>query len=101
VACRDEQRDETASHRAGRAGYENAHVLTVAMASDGPTRSFSPRFRLARCSPLGEDVNGVVVSATASAVKWCGLGAVIAAAYQLTNDYDAAHRLGLISSRRG
>ena len=33
VASRDEQRDETASHRAGRASYENAHVLTVAMAS--------------------------------------------------------------------
>jgi hypothetical protein len=34
VACGDEQRDETASHRAGRAGYENAHVLAVVMASD-------------------------------------------------------------------
>jgi hypothetical protein len=29
-----------------------------------------------------------------AAVKRCGLGAVIAAAYQLTHDYDAAHRLG-------
>jgi hypothetical protein len=28
------------------------------------------------------------------AVKWCGLGAVIAAAYQLTHDFDAAHKLG-------
>ena len=27
-------------------------------------------------------------------VKRCGLGAVIAAAYQLTYDYDAGHRLG-------
>ena len=41
------------------------------------------------------DANGVVVSPTsAKAVKRCALGAVIAAAYQLTNDYDAAHRLG-------
>ena len=44
---------------------------------------------------LGEDVNGLAVSTTsAKAVKRCGLGAVIAAAYQLTHDYDAAHRLG-------
>jgi hypothetical protein len=44
---------------------------------------------------LGEDVNGVAVSATsANAVKRCGLGAVIVAAYQLTNDFDAAHQLG-------
>jgi hypothetical protein len=28
------------------------------------------------------------------AVKWCGLGAVFAAAYQLTQDLDASHRLG-------
>ena len=27
-------------------------------------------------------------------VKRCALGAVIAAAYQLTHDYDAAHQLG-------
>jgi hypothetical protein len=31
---------------------------------------------------------------SAKAVKRCGLGAVIAAAYQLTNDFDVAHRLG-------
>jgi hypothetical protein len=44
---------------------------------------------------LANDVNGVPISPTSGrAVKWCGLGAVIAAAYQLTNDYDAAHRLG-------
>ena len=44
---------------------------------------------------LGEDVNGLAVSTTsAKAVKRCGLGAVIAAAYELTNDYDAAHLLG-------
>ena len=44
---------------------------------------------------LALDKNGVVVSPTsARAVKLCGLGAVIAAAYPLTHDYDAAHRLG-------
>ena len=44
---------------------------------------------------LAEDLNGVSVSPTsASAVKRCGLGAVIAAAYQLTHDFDAADRLG-------
>jgi len=44
---------------------------------------------------LALDVNGVVVSPTsAKAVKRCALGAVIAAAYQLTNDYNAAHQLG-------
>ena len=44
---------------------------------------------------LGEAVNGVSVSPTsASAVKRCGLGAVIAAAYQLTHDFDIANRLG-------
>ena len=44
---------------------------------------------------LAEDRNGVSVSPTsASATKRCGLGAVIAAAYQLTHDLDAAHQLG-------
>jgi hypothetical protein len=44
---------------------------------------------------LALDVNGASVSPTSTAaVKRCGLGAVIAAAYQLTHDYDAAHRLG-------
>jgi hypothetical protein len=44
---------------------------------------------------LGEDGNGISVSLTsASAMKWCGLGAVIAAAYQLTHDFDAADQLG-------
>jgi hypothetical protein len=44
---------------------------------------------------LALDANGVVVSPTsARAVKRCALGAVIAAAYQLTNDYNAAHQLG-------
>jgi hypothetical protein len=44
---------------------------------------------------IAVDVNGVWVSPTfAGAVKRCALGAVIAAAYQLTNDFDAAHQLG-------
>jgi hypothetical protein len=44
---------------------------------------------------LAEDRNGISVSPTStSAVKRCGLGAVIAAAYELTHDYDAAHLLG-------
>jgi hypothetical protein len=44
---------------------------------------------------LAEDANGTSVSPTsASAVKRCGLGAVIAAAYQLTHDCDAADQLG-------
>jgi len=46
-------------------------------------------------SHLAEDGNGVSVSPTSSsAVKRCGLGAVIAAAYQLTHDFDAADQLG-------
>ena len=41
------------------------------------------------------EVNGVTVSPTsASAVKRCGLGALIAAAYQLTHDLDEAYKLG-------
>jgi hypothetical protein len=44
---------------------------------------------------LANDVNRIPISPTSGrAVKRCGLGAVIAAAYQLTHDYDAAHRLG-------
>ena len=47
-----------------------------------------------RCH-LAEDGNGVSVSPiSSSAVKRCGLGAVIAAAYQLTHDFDAADQLG-------
>jgi|SRR5680860_1314629 len=43
---------------------------------------------------LAQDASGASVLATsASAVKRCGLGAVIAAAYQLTHDYDAANEL--------
>jgi hypothetical protein len=44
---------------------------------------------------FGEDANGFPVSPTsASAIKWCALGAVIAAAYQITHNPDAAYRLG-------
>jgi hypothetical protein len=40
------------------------------------------------------DANGVsVVPTCLSAVKRCGLGALIAAAYELTGDHDAADRL--------
>ena len=43
---------------------------------------------------LAHDVNGIAVSPTStSAVKRCALGAVIAAAYELTHDLDAAHQL--------
>jgi hypothetical protein len=46
------------------------------------------------CGQLAEDASGVGVFPTsANAVKRCGLGAVIAAAYQLTHDYDAANEL--------
>jgi hypothetical protein len=31
---------------------------------------------------------------SASAIKWCGLGEVIAAAYQLTHNTDAAYQVG-------
>jgi hypothetical protein len=44
---------------------------------------------------LAEDENGFSVSPTSnSTVKRCGLGAVIAAAYELTHDYEAARLLG-------
>lgn len=43
---------------------------------------------------LGEDANGISVYPTsASTAKRCALGAVIAAAYQLTHNYDAANEL--------
>ena len=43
---------------------------------------------------LALDKNGAVVSPTsAKAMKRCALGAVVAAAYQLTKDFDAAHQL--------
>jgi hypothetical protein len=44
---------------------------------------------------LALDTNGRVVSPMSSgAVKRCALGAVLAAAYQLTHDFDTAHKLG-------
>jgi hypothetical protein len=44
---------------------------------------------------LAVDKDGIVVSPMSPrAVKRCALGAVIAAAYQLTHNYDVAHNLG-------
>jgi hypothetical protein len=44
---------------------------------------------------LARDARGMgVCPLSDSAVKRCGLGAVIAAAYQLTHDFDAADQLG-------
>jgi hypothetical protein len=44
---------------------------------------------------LALDKNGIVVGPTSPrAVRRCALGAVIAAAYQLTRDFDTAHKLG-------
>ena len=44
---------------------------------------------------FGEDANSFPVSPTAvSAIKWCGLGAVIAAAYQLIHNTAAAYQVG-------
>jgi hypothetical protein len=44
---------------------------------------------------FGEDANGFPVSPTsASAIKRCALGAVIAAAYQLTHNSDVAYQVG-------
>ena len=49
---------------------------------------------------LARNINGEEVCPTAaSAVKRCGLGAVIAAAYQLTNDLGAAHDLAFKALR--
>src|SRR4051812_19848381 len=47
------------------------------------------------CHHLAQDVSGAAVfPASARAVRWCGLGAVISAAYHFTQDFDAAHDLG-------
>ena len=44
---------------------------------------------------LALDKNGIVVTPTSpQAVKRCAVGAVIAAANQLTHDFDAAYKLG-------
>ena len=49
---------------------------------------------------LARDMNGVGVCPTSDrAMKRCGLGAVIAAAYQLTNDFRAAHDLAIQAMR--
>ena len=49
---------------------------------------------------FGEDVNGFAVSPTsASAVKRCGLGALIITAYPITNDRRAAHDLAIKAMR--
>ena len=43
---------------------------------------------------LAEDARGrIVLPTSAKAARRCGLGAVIAAAYQLTQNYDAAYAL--------
>jgi hypothetical protein len=43
---------------------------------------------------LAEDANGIsVFPGSKKAVRRCGLGALITAAYRLTNNYDAAHEL--------
>jgi hypothetical protein len=49
---------------------------------------------------LARDINGEeVCPSTARAVKRCGLGALIAAAYELTHDFDAAHDLAFKALR--
>ena len=49
---------------------------------------------------LARDANGVAVCPTARiAVRRCGLGALISAAYQLTNDYRGAHDLAILALR--
>lgn len=47
------------------------------------------------CRHLALDGSGVsVFPSSETAVKRCALGALIAAAYHLTHDFDAAHTLG-------
>ena len=49
---------------------------------------------------LARDVNSMGVCPTSdSAMKRCGLGALIAAAYQLTSDYRGAHDLAILALR--
>ena len=51
-------------------------------------------------SELGRDVNGVGVCPTSDmAIKRCGLGALIMAAYQVTNDRRQAHDLAIKAMR--
>jgi hypothetical protein len=49
---------------------------------------------------LARDANGRTVDPTdQSAVKRCGLGALIAVAYQITNDHRRAHDLAITALR--
>jgi hypothetical protein len=49
---------------------------------------------------LARDVKGMGVCPTSDrAMKRCGLGALISAAYQLTNDYRGAHDLAILALR--
>ena len=49
---------------------------------------------------LARDVNGIAVCTMSdSAVKRCGLGAVMAAAHELTHDFNAAHDFALQALR--
>jgi hypothetical protein len=49
---------------------------------------------------LARDVKGMGVCPTSDrAMKSCGLGALISAAYQLTNDYRGAHDLAILALR--
>jgi hypothetical protein len=49
---------------------------------------------------LARDANGVGVCPTSdSATKWCGLGALIMAAYRITNDRRHAHDLAIKAMR--
>src|SRR6476646_3841942 len=53
------------------------------------------------CGQLARDVNGegVFVPTSASAVKRCALGAVIAAAHELTHNLDSANDLAFKALR--
>ena len=49
---------------------------------------------------LARDANGLAICPTAAdAVKRCGLGAVMAAAHELTHDFNAAHDFALQALR--
>ena len=49
---------------------------------------------------FGVDVNGFAVSPTsASVVKWCGLGALLMASYEITRDHRAAYDLAIRAMR--
>src|ERR1700675_3814402 len=49
---------------------------------------------------LARDMNGMGICPMSDrATKRCGLGALISAAYQLTNDYRGAHDLAILALR--